>query len=290
MVDNPSQDKGLQNYLSNIADIDPLPREEEHKLLKKAQDGDKKAMDKLVRSNLKFVVKVASKFQGRGLSLSELISEGNLGLIKAINKFDTSRETKLITYAVWWIQQAIRYAIYEKSKLIRVPSKAVTTLNKIKSAKQKYKAKSGEEASIKEIAEEVDINKSKAKSLLKQDRDIVSLDKIYGEDNALGRMDAHQVSDKESFYSENIDPKKIYYKKKLRDRINKKIDELSPRDARIIKEYFGFGEDDKGRNFAQIAREIGLSRERVRQIYKKIIEELRKEAVDEVDIDYLLDL
>src|SRR6056297_883206 len=107
MVDNPSQDKGLQKYLSDIADIEPLPKKEEKELLIKAQDGDKEAMDKLVRSNLKFVVKVAAKFQGRGLSLSELISEGNLGLIKAINKFDTSRDTKLITYAVWWIQQAI---------------------------------------------------------------------------------------------------------------------------------------------------------------------------------------
>lgn len=290
MVDNPAHDKGLQNYLSDIADIDPLPRKKEKELLIKAQEGDKEAMDELVRSNLKFVVKVATKFQGRGLSLSELISEGNLGLIKAINKFDTSRETKLITYAVWWIQQAIRYAVYEKSQLIRIPSKAVSTLNKIKSAKQRHKAQEGEEATVGEIAKEVDINRSKAKSLMKQDRDVVSLDKIYGEDNALGRMNAHQISDKESFYSENIDPKKIYYKKKLRDRINKKIDELSPRDARIIKEYFGFGEEDKGKNFAQIARQIGLSRERVRQIYKKIIEDLRKEAVNEVDIDYLLDL
>jgi len=296
-MENPAEDKGLQKYLSDIADIPTLSREEEKQLIIKAQNGDQSAMNKLIESNLKFVVRVASKFQDKGLTLSELISEGNIGLIKAIKRFDVKQNTKLITYAVWWIQQAIRYAIYEKNRLIRIPAKAISTLNKIEDAKQKHRASEGEEASLKELAKEVNIKEKKAKDLIAQQTDIISLDEItYPKGNlsglseypdALSRISARKITDT-SFGEYQDDPKKIYYRKKIKEKINKKIDKLSPRDAHIIKEYFGFGEDDKGKNFAQIARELGLSRERVRQIFKKILEDLRKEAVNEVDIDYLL--
>jgi len=298
-MENPAEDKGLQKYLSNIADIPTLSREEEKQLIIKAQNGDQSAMNKLIESNLKFVVRVASKFQGKGLTLSELISEGNIGLIKAIKRFDVKRNTKLITYAVWWIRQAIRYAIYEKNRLIRIPAKAISTLNKIEDAKQKHRASKGEEASLKELAKEVNIKGKKAKDLIAQQTDIISLDEItYSKRNppagglseypdALSRIKARKITDT-SFEENQDDPKKIYYRKKIKEKINKKIGKLSPRDAHIIKEYFGFGEDDKGKNFAQIARELGLSRERVRQIFKKILKDLRKEAVNEVDIDYLL--
>lgn len=296
-MENPAEDKGLQKYLSDIADIPTLSREEEKQLIIKAQKGDQSAMNKLIESNLKFVVKVASKFQGKGLTLSELISEGNIGLIKAIKRFDIKRETKLITYAVWWIRQAIQYAIYEKNRLIRIPAKTLSTLSKIESARQKHLASEGDEASLKELAKEVNIKEKKAKDLIAQKTDIISLDEItYSKRNlsglreypdALSRIRARKITDT-SFEENQDDPKKIYYRKKIKEKINKKIGKLSPRDAHIIKEYFGFGEDDKGKNFAQIARELGLSRERVRQIFKKILEDLRKEAVNEVDIDYLL--
>lgn len=289
MVENPADNQGLQNYLADIADIDPLSREEERSLLLKAQKGDKEAMDKLVRSNLKFVVKIASKFQNRGLPLSELISEGNLGLIKAINKFDTSRGTKIITYAVWWIRQAIQFALYEKNRLIRIPSKRITALNKINKIKKEYKTKKGEKASLKDIAEELEIDEKRASKILKETASVVSLDNIFGDQDALGRLNVDNPGN-ETFYSQHIDPKRIYYRKKLQDKINNKMETLSPRDAQIIREYFGFGDTDKGKNFAEIAREIGLSRERVRQIFKQIIEEMREETVNEVDIDYLLDL
>lgn len=284
---NPAEDRGLQKYLSDIADFPTLSREEERELVTKAQAGDEKAMNKLIESNLKFVVKVASKFQGKGLSLSELISEGNLGLIKAIKRFDLSKETKLITYAVWWIQQSIQYAIYEKNRLIRIPAKTITTISKIEDARRKHRAKSGEEATAQEIAEKVDVKEEKALELMNTTTDIVPLESMYGDTDALSRMAARKVA-APSFQEDLIDPKKIYYRKKLHEKINKKLEKLNPRDARIIQEYFGFGEEDKGKNFAQIARELGLSRERVRQIFKQILEELRKEAVSEVDIDYLL--
>lgn len=297
-MENPAEDKGLQKYLSDIADIPTLSREEEKQLIIKAQNGNQTAMNKLIESNLKFVVRVASKFQGKGLVLSELISEGNIGLIKAIKRFDVKRNTKLITYAVWWIQQTIQYAIYEKNRLIRIPAKTLSTLSKIESARQKHLASEGDEASLKELAKEVNIKEKKAKDLIAQKTDIISLDEITyskrnlsglrGYPDALSRIRARKISASWRIEENQDDPKKIYYRKKIKEKINKKIGKLSPRDAHIIKEYFGFGEDDKGKNFAQIARELGLSRERVRQIFKKILEDLRKEAVNEVDIDYLL--
>ena len=292
-MENPAEDKGLQKYLSDIANIPTLSREDERQLIIKAQNGNQTAMNKLIECNLKFVVKVASKFQGKGLTLSELISEGNVGLIKAIKRFDVKRGTKLITYAVWWIQQAIQYAIYEKNRLIRIPAKTISTLSKIEDARQKHLASKGDEATLKELAKVVNIEERKAKDLIAQKSNVISLDEIthsrgtYGHPDALSRIKAHKVTDR-SFSGDQDDPQKIYYRKKIREKINKKIGELSSRDAHIIKEYFGFGEDDKGKNFAQIARELGLSRERVRQIFKQILEELRKETVNEVDIDYLL--
>lgn len=287
MTENPAEDKTLQKYLSEIADIPTLSREEERELIKRAQAGDQEAMNKLIESNLKFVVKVASKFQGKGLSLSELISEGNLGLIKAIKRFDLSRNTKLITYAVWWIQQAIQSAILEKNKLIRIPAKTVSTIGKLEEARRKHRAEKGNELPVKDIAKKMDIKEKKARELLQQTPEVISLDEIYGETDALSRMQMQKVGETGT-ESEELDPHKIYRRKGLKEKINKKFAELSPRDAHIIKEYFGFGENDKGKNFAQIARELGLSRERVRQIFKQIIEDLRKEVVNEDDIDQLL--
>ncbi|MBC8526210.1 MAG: RNA polymerase sigma factor RpoD/SigA [Candidatus Cloacimonetes bacterium] len=291
MLENPAKDKGLQKYLSNIANIPTLSREEEKILLKKAKKGNKKAMDKLTESNLKFVVKVASKFQGKGLSLSELISEGNIGLIKAINRFDIRRNTKLITYAVWWIQQSIQYAIYERNRLIRIPAKTISTLSKIEDARQRYRASKGEEPQLKTIAKEVEIKEKRAKDILSRKADVIALDAMYGDNDALSRLKTKKIAGL-NLSDVQEDPQKIYYRKKLKDKINRRIGELSPRDAHIIKEYFGLSVrkngDDKGKNFAQIARELGLSRERIRQIVKEIIEKLRKEVVNEVDIDYLL--
>ncbi|MGC9337686.1 MAG: sigma-70 family RNA polymerase sigma factor [Candidatus Cloacimonadia bacterium] len=287
MTENPAEDKTLQKYLSEIADIPTLSRAEERELIKRAQAGDQEAMNKLIESNLKFVVKVASKFQGQGLSLSELISEGNLGLIKAIKRFDLSRNTKLITYAVWWIQQAIQSAILEKNKLIRIPAKTVSTIGKLEEARRKHRTEKGNELPVKEIAKKMDIKEKKARELLQQTPEVISLDEIYGETDALSRMQIQKVGETGTA-SEELDTHKIYRRKRLKEKINKKFAELSPRDAHIIKEYFGFGENDKGKNFAQIARELGLSRERVRQIFKQIIEDLRKEVVNEDDIDQLL--
>ena len=287
MTENPAEDRGLQKYLSDIAKLPVLSKKEERALLEKAKKGDKKAMDKIIESNLKFVVKVASKFQNRGLSLSELISEGNIGLIKSIKRFDLGKDTKLITYAVWWIKQAIRSAIYEKNRLIRIPAKTVSTMYRIEDARQKHLAIEGKDADIEQIAQKVGVDEKRAEELINKDLNIVSLDEIYDENNMLSRKDVQKVSSQKT-NSEKDDPQKIYRRKKLMKKINKVIEKLSERDAHIIKEYLGLNKEQEGKNFAQIAREINLSRERVRQIVYDIIEKLKKEVESEVDIDYLL--
>jgi len=131
MAENVFEDKALQNYLNEIAKNDPYSREEEYELAIKAKKGDQEAINKLVNANLKFVVKVASRYQNRGLSLSELISEGNVGLIKAIEKFEPEKHNKLISYAVWWIRQKILFALAEKTNVIRMPLGKANIANKI---------------------------------------------------------------------------------------------------------------------------------------------------------------
>ncbi|MBC8313349.1 MAG: RNA polymerase sigma factor RpoD/SigA [Candidatus Cloacimonetes bacterium] len=287
MTENPAEDKGLQKYLSDIAKLPVLSEKEEISLLKKVKSGDEEAMKKIVESNLKFVVKVASKFQNKGLSLSELISEGNLGLIKAIDKFDLSKNTKLITYAVWWIRQAIRSAIYEKNRLIRIPAKTVSTMFRIEDARQKLHAVEGEYADIEQIAQKVGVNEKRAEELLNKNLNTVSLDEVYDDNDILSRKDVQKVSS-QKIDLEDDDPQKIFKRKKILEKIEKVIEKLSKRDAHIINEYLGLNEMQEEKNFAQIAREINLSRERIRQIVNEIIEKLKNEIESEGDIDYLL--
>ncbi|MFA7544074.1 MAG: sigma-70 family RNA polymerase sigma factor, partial [Candidatus Cloacimonadaceae bacterium] len=135
---NVFQDEALQAYLQDISKFDSLSKEEEYELGIKAKEGDQEAINRLIQSNLKFVAKVAAKYQGRGLSLSELISEGNIGLIRAIEKFDPSKDVKLISYAIWWIKQRILQALSEKSSLIRLPMGKASEVNRIRATQERH--------------------------------------------------------------------------------------------------------------------------------------------------------
>lgn len=286
MAENVYQDKALQKYLKEIADIEPLSREEENKLAKKAKKGDKEAINKLMRSNLKFVVKIASKYQYKGLSLAELISEGNTGLYKAIQKFDPERGNKLISYAVWWIKQRILFALAEKTSLVRLPLGKANTANKIKNAEEKVFSHTGRRPTIKEIAEETGLDEKIIRKVKKQNVDTVSIDKK-------NYTDGHdKVAISKFLTDDEIDePKTLYYRDKVRNSIKDSIENLPSREAYIIKEYFGL-EGKESKNFVQIAKKLGLSRERVRQIQKaalkKILEDVYKES--ENDIDYLINM
>ncbi|MBN1949128.1 MAG: RNA polymerase sigma factor RpoD/SigA [Candidatus Cloacimonetes bacterium] len=284
MAENVFEDKALQNYLNQIAKTKPLSREEEYELAVKAKQGDKEAINTLVNANLKFVVKVASRYQNRGLSLAELISEGNMGLLKAIEKFEPEKHNKLISYAVWWIKQRILFALAEKTSVIRMPLGKANIASKIKQAREKVLTETGSEASLEEVSDITDLNK---KAINKMDRQAISTVSI---EDASYNSRHESVTLKDFLEDQNLaDPKTLYYREKVQDSIERSIRKLPSREAYIVKEYFGL-EGEKSKNFAQIGDELGLSRERVRQIQKKALEKIMKEAYKEVenDIDFLI--
>lgn len=284
MSENVFNDRALQSYLNQIAKIKPLSREEEQELAIKAQKGDKKALDKLVTTNLKFVVKVASRYQNRGLTLAELISEGNMGLIKAVEKFEPEQHNKLISYAVWWIRQRILFALAEKTNVIRIPLGKANIANKIKYAKDQVFSETGHTASLEEISDRTDLDEKAIIKMSAQNIQTLSLE----DQSFTKKHDSVSLSD---FLEDPgmVDPKTLYYKEKVQDKIEKLIEKLPPRDAFIVKQYFGL-EGDGSRNFAQIGEELGLSRERVRQIQKAALQSIMKDAYEEMesDIDYLI--
>ncbi len=284
MSENVFEDKALQSYLNQISKIKPLSREEENKYAIRAKKGDKKAIEKLVTSNLKFVVKIAAKYQNRGLTLAELISEGNMGLLKAIEKFEPEKHNKLISYAVWWIRQKILFALAEKTSVIRMPLGKANIANKIKFAQDKVFSQTGQRASVEELSEKTDLDQKAIHKINKQTIKTLSLD----DSSYTNKHEKVSLSD---FLEDrdSVDPKTLYYREKVQDSIEDSISKLAPREAYIVKQYFGL-EGDDSKNFAQIGEELGLSRERVRQIQKKALQEILKDAYKEMetDIDYLI--
>ncbi|MDP8209393.1 MAG: RNA polymerase sigma factor RpoD/SigA [Candidatus Stygibacter australis] len=276
MSENVFEDRGLQSYLNEIAQVDPLTREEEEKLAVKAQKGDKEAINKILTANLKFVVRVAARYQNRGLTLSELISEGNQGLIKAIEKFEPERHNKFISYAVWWIKQRIISALTEKNNLIRMPLDKVNLLNKINKQKERTYSITGSRPDEQEISEDTNVPLKHIKKVKMQEINTVSIhDKSHSSHQ--GQIDFDNFLRDVSI----ADPKELYLAKRRDKKIERALNELPARDSFIIREYFGL-EGKKGKNFAQIAEELGLSRERVRQIQKKALERVS----ETLDFDY----
>jgi len=279
MAENIFNDKALQNYLNQIAEINPLSREEEYELAIKAKNGDKAAIEKLVTSNLKFVVKIAAKYQNRGLTLSELISEGNMGLIKAIDKFEPEQQNKLISYAVWWIRQKILFALAEKTSIIRMPLGKATQANKIKYARDKVFSETGNKATVKEISEITDLDETIIKKINKQAKNTLSIDNANFSNNHNNIALSDLLADRSE-----VDPKTLYYREKVEESIDKSINSLGPRETYIIKQYFGL-ESGKSKNFAQIGEELGLSRERVRQIQKVTLKKILDDSYNKIDND-----
>jgi len=265
-------DKALQNYLREISKYKTLSREEEHELGIRAKNGDAQALNRLIQANLKFVVKIAARYQNRGLSLSELISEGNIGLIKAIEKFDPEKEIKLISYAIWWIKQRIMLAVSEKSSLIRVPLGKTSTAHRIKAASDRIFTETGESASSQELSGATNMSAKSIDQLKDQIIETTSFDEIIQGDAFSEYSTRDLLEDKDT-----IDPQQLYYRDRIQERLYNAIDKLDHREADIIRDYFGLNENNEAQNFAQIADRIGLSRERVRQIQK---EALRKMLAD----------
>jgi RNA polymerase primary sigma factor len=275
-------DKALQNYLNEISKYKALPRELEQELSVKAKNGDMEALNRLIQSNLKFVVKIASRYQNRGLSLSELISEGNIGLLKAIEKFEPEKDIKLISYAIWWIKQRIMLAISEKNSLIRVPLGKSSQANRIRAISDRMFTKTGQSPTDEELGELMAVDPKMIDQLRTNVIDTLSIDELT---MTSGNQEVNIGANLED--KATLDPQTLYYRDRLKKKLNKAIENLEDREAEIIRTYYGINKQQKARNFAQIAEKMGLSRERVRQIQKealkKILSDLQPEEEKLVD-------
>jgi RNA polymerase primary sigma factor len=261
------EDRSLDLYLREIGETPLINAAEEVELAKRIRKGDQKALEKLTKANLRFVVSVAKQYQNQGLSLADLINEGNIGLIKAAKRFDETRGFKFISYAVWWIRQAILQALAEQSRIVRLPLNRVGTLHKIGKVSSSLQQDLGREPSPIEIAKELSLTEGEVSDTLKISNSHLSLDAPFSasEDNSLIDIleDEMQPSPDESLLTES-----------LRVEIEKALDTLTPREAEVINLYFGLSHE-KPLTLEEIGARFSLTRERVRQIKEKAIRRLR---------------
>lgn len=268
----------LDKYLQEIGREDLITVEEEVELAQAIKKGDRQALEKLTRANLRFVVSVAKQYQNQGLSLPDLINEGNLGLIKAAEKFDETRGFKFISYAVWWIRQSILQALAEQSRIVRLPLNQVGSLNKINKAFQKFEQENERKPSPEELALALDIPVEKVTDSLKVSGRHISMDApfVEGEDNSL--LDVLVNDDAPSSDRSLIN-------ESLQKEIDRSLSTLTERESDIIKMFFGIGCQEM--TLEEIGDKFQLTRERVRQIKEKAIRRLRQDSRSKLLKSYL---
>lgn len=268
----------LDKYLQEIGREDLITVEEEVELAQAIKKGDRQALEKLTRANLRFVVSVAKQYQNQGLSLPDLINEGNLGLIKAAEKFDETRGFKFISYAVWWIRQSILQALAEQSRIVRLPLNQVGSLNKISKAFQKFEQENERRPSAEELAQELDISVDKVTDSLKVSGRHISMDApfVEGEDNSL--LDV-LVNDDAPIADRTL------ITESLQKEIDRALSTLTERESDIIKMFFGIGCQEM--TLEEIGDKFQLTRERVRQIKEKAIRRLRQDSRSKLLKSYL---
>ena len=256
----------LDKYLQEIGREELISVEEEVELAQRIKKGDQAALEKLTKANLRFVVSVAKQYQNQGLSLPDLINEGNLGLIKAAEKFDETRGFKFISYAVWWIRQSILQALAEQSRIVRLPLNQVGSLNKINKAYSKFEQEHERKPSPEQLADQLELPADKVADTLRVAGRHISVDApfVEGEDNSL--LDVLVNSD-----SPNAD--KTLINESLAREIERALATLTERESDIIKLFFGIGCQEM--TLEEIGERFGLTRERVRQIKEKAIRRLR---------------
>lgn len=256
----------LDKYLQEIGREGLITIEEEVELAQRIRKGDRIALEKLTRANLRFVVSVAKQYQNQGLTLPDLINEGNIGLIKAAEKFDETRGFKFISYAVWWIRQSILQALAEQSRIVRLPLNQVGSLNKINKAFARFEQENERRPSADELAKELDLSPEKVADTMRISGRHVSVDAPFteGEDNSL--LDVLVNSD-----SPRAD--RILLNESLAREIERSLSTLSEREADIVRSFFGVGCQEM--TLEEIGDKFGLTRERVRQIKEKAIRRLR---------------
>ncbi|MDA8893560.1 sigma-70 family RNA polymerase sigma factor [Flavobacteriaceae bacterium] len=269
----------LDKYLQEIGKVDLITADEEVELAQRIKAGDQTALEKLTKANLRFVVSVAKQYQNQGLTLPDLINEGNLGLIKAAKRFDETRGFKFISYAVWWIRQSILQALAEQSRIVRLPLNKIGSINKINKMYAFLEQENERPPSAEEIAKKLDMTVNDVKESMKNSGRHVSMDAplIEGEDSNL-----YDVLN--SGESPNPDRKLLH--ESLRIEINRALETLTPREADVVKLYFGLGEHQP-MTLEEIGETFDLTRERVRQIKEKAIRRLKHTSRSKILMTYL---
>ena len=268
----------LDKYLQEIGHEELLSVDEELELAQKIKKGDRRALERLTRANLRFVVSVAKQYQNQGLSLPDLINEGNVGLIKAAEKFDETRGFKFISYAVWWIRQSILQAIAEQSRIVRLPLNQVGSVNKINRELNKFEQEHERRPSVDEIADRIDLPEDKIEEAMKVNNRHVSMDAPFvdGEDNSL--LDV--LADNDMPMAD-----KALVQESLRKEIDRAIELLNDREQKVVRAFFGIGSPEM--TLEEIGEKYNLTRERVRQIKEKAIRRLRHNTKNKLLKTYL---
>jgi RNA polymerase primary sigma factor len=261
-------ESSLDQYLKEISSYPLLKREDEIELAIRIKQGEEEALDKLVRSNLRFVVSVAKKYQNQGVALGDLINEGNLGLIRAAHKFDETKGIKFISYAVWWIRQAILQALAEQSRIVRVPLNRAGALHRIGRRSSTLLQELGREPTLEELADELDLSEDEVERTLAISQTHLSLDAPLtpGEDNRLLDYLPDQLS---------AGPDDETYERALTNTVEEALGSLKEREARVLRLYFGLEDGRDPMTLEEIGSMLGITRERVRQIKEKALVRLR---------------
>ncbi len=260
------ESESLEKYLQEIGKEELLSSDEEVELAQRIRKGDRKALDRLTKSNLRFVVSVAKQYQNQGLSLPDLINEGNMGLIKAAERFDETRGFKFISYAVWWIRQSILQALAEQSRIVRLPLNQVGSVNKINRILNKFEQENERRPSVDEISEQIDLPEEKIDEALRVNGHHVSVDAPFSEGDDSSLLDVLINED-----TPRVDAKLLL--ESLRDEIDHALKMLNERERNVITAFYGIGEPEL--TLDEIGTKYGLTRERVRQIKEKAIRRLR---------------
>ncbi|MBW4767463.1 RNA polymerase sigma factor RpoD/SigA [Prevotella nanceiensis] len=272
------EDSTLDKYLQEITQERLLTAEEEIALARKIKEGDKDALQKLTRANLRFVVSVAKQYQHQGLSLPDLINEGNIGLIKAAEKFDDTRGFKFISYAVWWIRQSIMQALADQSRLVRLPLNQVGSVNKINKISNKFEQEFERKPSIAEIAEEINLSQERVSDTIKGNNRHVSMDAPLTDGNDNGLADLLQGNE-----GPDIDTHLLL--ESLREELKLALNILDERERFVIEAFYGINQPEM--TLQEIGAKKGLTRERARQIREKAIRKLRKNTQNKLLKSYL---
>ncbi|MFC7357728.1 RNA polymerase sigma factor RpoD/SigA [Jejudonia soesokkakensis] len=269
----------LDKYLQEIGKVDLITADEEVELAQKIKAGDQRALEKLTKANLRFVVSVAKQYQNQGLTLPDLINEGNLGLIKAAQRFDETRGFKFISYAVWWIRQSILQALAEQSRIVRLPLNKIGSINKINKTFAFLEQAHERPPSAEEIAKELDMTINDVKESMKNSGRHVSMDAplVEGEDSNL--YDVLRSG-------ESPNPDRVLLHESLRTEIERALETLTPREADVIRLYFGLGSQNP-MTLEEIGETFDLTRERVRQIKEKAIRRLKHTSRSKILKTYL---